>query len=287
MLIDLQIHSTYSDGYLTPTEAAEFLASNGVKIAALTDHNTVGGLDEFRRACRKRDIKPITGVELYAKLKHIKFNLLWFNFDDKHPELHKLLRESQQRRRGRVRNVLKKLAASGYKINVDKILDKYNHYVPINRLAGDIYANGHNRAKTQKILGKKKPREEDIIKVYFRNKEIGIMRETYLDINRILKLRKKIGGQLVLNHPAKYGYINVEFVKRLRKMRIDGIEVLSPHHSLGAVMYIQNLAHDMGFIEIGSSDFHLHEGGRFPLQNSWQYFKIDSRYLKGIEKIIG
>lgn len=287
MLIDLQIHSTYSDGYLTPTEAAKFLASNGVKIAALTDHNTVGGLDEFKRACRKYAVKPITGVELYAKLNHIKFNVLWFNFDDKHPELHKLLRESQQRRRGRVRNILKKLAISGYRINIDKTLDKYNHYVPINHLAGDIYSNSYNRAKTKKILGIKNPREEDIIKTYFQDKKIGVIHETYLDINRILKLRKKIGGQLVLNHPAKYGYINVDFVKQLKKMRIDGIEVLSPHHSLGAVMYIQNLAYDMGFIEIGSSDFHLHEDKRFLLRNSWQYFKIDSKYLKGIEKIIG
>ncbi|MBU4375047.1 PHP domain-containing protein, partial [Patescibacteria group bacterium] len=64
MLIDLQLHSTYSDGYLTPTELAGFLAKQGVKIAALTDHNTVGGLDEFRQACRACKIKPITGVEL-------------------------------------------------------------------------------------------------------------------------------------------------------------------------------------------------------------------------------
>ncbi len=46
MLIDLQLHSTYSDGRLTPTEAAKFAVSNNVKVASLTDHNTVGG---FRR----------------------------------------------------------------------------------------------------------------------------------------------------------------------------------------------------------------------------------------------
>jgi hypothetical protein len=287
MLIDLQLHSTYSDGFFTPTEAAKFVAGQGVKVAALTDHNTVGGLDEFRRACRQYNIKPITGIEVYAKLNHHKFNLLWFNFDDRDPELHKLLRESQQRRRSKVRDILKKLARAGYKINIDKIIDRYNHYIPVNRLAQDIYTNSYNRAKTNKKIGVKKPRQEEIIKEYFRNKKIGVLRETYIDIKRILKLRKKIGGQLVINHPAKYGYINLDLMKQLKKMGVDGIEVLSPHHSIGAVMYIQDLAYELGFIEIGSSDFHLNEGGKFLLQNSWQYFKIDSKYLRGIKKIIG
>ena len=99
MLIDLQLHSTYSDGYLTPAELVSFIAKQGVKAAALTDHNTVGGLGEFERACRARGIKPITGMELYVKLDNKKFNLLWFNFDDKNPELHKMLRAAQIRRR--------------------------------------------------------------------------------------------------------------------------------------------------------------------------------------------
>lgn len=287
MLIDLQLHSTYSDGYLTPTEAAKFLAREGVKIASLTDHNTVGGIPEFKIACRKYGIKLINGLELYARLGNKKFNLVWYNFDYKNPLLHQLLRESQIRRRGMARIALEKLIQTGLKIDKNKILDKYNHYPAVNHMADDIYSSPFNRAKIKKALNVKNPRSENIIGYLFHNKKTAVLHETCLDVSRIIALRKKIGGQLILNHPAKYGFVNLEFLKKLKRLGFDGLETLSPHHSLGAIMYLQQTAEDFKFIETGGSDFHLNEGGKRILQNSWQYFKIDSKYLKGVKKITG
>ena len=60
--IDLQFHSTYSDGSLTPTKLVNFLAKQKIKVASLTDHNTVAGLDEFFSACKKKEIKTISGI---------------------------------------------------------------------------------------------------------------------------------------------------------------------------------------------------------------------------------
>ena len=57
MLIDLQLHSTCSDGYLTPSEVAKTCRERGVKVASLTDHNTVSGQEEFARACKELKIK--------------------------------------------------------------------------------------------------------------------------------------------------------------------------------------------------------------------------------------
>ncbi len=51
MRIDLQLHSRYSDGYYTPAQLVRFLLRHGIKAASLTDHNTVVGQGEFRRAC--------------------------------------------------------------------------------------------------------------------------------------------------------------------------------------------------------------------------------------------
>lgn len=287
MLIDLQLHSTYSDGYLTPTELVKFIAAKGVKAAALTDHNTVRGLDEFRRACRKFKIKPITGLELYVKLNHKKFNILWFNFNDKDPELHNLLRATQIIRRNRARNILKKLEKIGYRINHNKIIDKYNHYIPLNRLVDEIYSIPHNRALTKKRIGINDPREEELIREYFYNKKIGALKETHISIERVLKLRKKIGGQLIYNHPAKYDYVKRDILLKLNKLKIDGMEILSPHHSIGAVMFLQSMAKKYNFIETGGSDFHKFEKNGGPIKNSWNYFQVDSKYLRGVNKVIG
>lgn len=286
MLIDLQFHSTYSDGYLTPSGLVKFIAKQGVKVAALTDHNTVDGLHEFKRACRAHKIKPINGLELYVRLGNKKFNLLWFNFDDKNRDLRVLLRGIQTRRRARVRFILKKLAHSGFKININKIINKYAHYIPLNHIADEIWKIPHNRAKIKNKLRNKKPREDDIIRACFYNKWAGILKESYIDIARVIKLREKIGGQLVINHPGKYKFLPIDVFKKLKKMGIDGIEVLSPHHSVGAVMYAQFMAQELKFIISGGSDFHRFEGGNYKIHNSWQYFKIDSNLLDGVEKII-
>lgn len=287
MLIDLQLHSTYSDGLLTPIELARFMAGQGVKAAALTDHNTINGINEFQQACRRHNIKPITGLEIYTKLDNKKFNILWYNFKEPDEELHNILHNSHLRRRDKVRKVLKKLAKRGFVLEIEKILDGYSNYIPINRVVGDICRLSRNRAKIKRELKNKNPREEQIIGEYFYNKKIGRLYESCVSFERILKLRKKIGGQIILNHPAKYGYIKVEFWEKLKQLGIDGVELLSPHHSVGAIMYIQYLAREMKLIETGGSDFHCFEGENPLLNNSWQYFKINSKYLKGVEKIIG
>lgn len=287
MLIDLQVHSTYSDGYLTPTEMAKFLAQQGVRVASLTDHNTVGGIDEFKAACARYKIKPIVGLELYVKLRHKRLSLLWYNFDHTHPELHRLLRTTQTKRRNKARKVLESLRTNGFKIKTDKILDKYNHYIAINHLIDDLWSVPANRKKIKKELATAKPREEEIIHQYFLNNLPVRFDNSYINISRLARLKKRIGGQLVFNHPAKYNQLNRPVLEELKKIGVDGLEVLSPHHSIGAVFYAQFMAKRIGFVMTGGSDFHRLEMTSLKLKDSWQYFKIDSRLLPGVEKIIG
>ena len=287
MRIDLQLHSTYSDGYMTPTKLAKFLSKEFVKVAAVTDHNTVGGIEEFKIACKKYDIKAISGIELYVKLGNTKFNILWYNFDDTAPELHKMLRDSQVRRRRQIRVILEKLVENGFKMDIEKSLDKFNHYVPINKIVDELLSVPANEKKIKRELDNPFPTEGEIIKEYFNNPHYGVLINSYINIERVLRLRKKIGGQLVVCHPGKHNKAKRDFLEKLRKIGIDGVELFSPHHSLGTMMHIQRMAREFDFIETGGSDFHRLEGGTMPLQHSWEYYHIKSRYLRGIRKIIG
>lgn len=287
MLIDLQIHSNYSDGYLTPTQVAAFLAKQGVKAAALTDHNTVRGHGEFKQACKKFGIRPVVGIELYTKLGNKHFSILWYNFDEASPELHEMLRGSQVRRRNQIRKVLTKMMAGGFKINIDKTLDKYSHYISINHLIDDLMSVPANRRKVRSELGLRQPREEEIIHNYFYRSKNTKLNNSYIDLKRIVRLRKKIGGQIIFNHPGRYNQLDKKTIQDLKTIGIDGLEVLSPHHSVGAVLYAQHLAIELNLLATGGSDFHREELNHGALKNSWQYFKIDSANLKGVEKIIG
>jgi len=287
MLIDLQLHSTYSDGYLTPSQLADFLSANNIKIAALTDHNTIGGLDEFKLACRRKKIKTISGLELYAKLGHKKFNLLWYNFDQHSPELHNLLRESQARRRRQIRNALIKLKQRGFQINESHLLDKFNHYIPLNHIIDHISKIQANKKLIVNKLKIANPSQEEILIKIFKNRNFTKVSESYIGLKQILKLRKKIGGQLILNHPGKRSRLDRKFISSIKKLELDGLEVVSPHHSIGAVMYLQRLAREYKLIMTGGSDFHRFEPAAADLISCYDYFRIDSNYLTDIKKIIG
>lgn len=143
-----------------------------------------------------------------------------------------------------------------------------------------------NVKKIKKELDIKTPREGDVIREYFRNKDIMMLKNSYIDMDRITALRKKIGGQIILCHPAKHAHISLDFFQDLKNIGLDGVEKLSPHHSYNAMMYVQCLARELGLIETGGSDFHRFEGNNFPLQYAWQYFKVESEYLRKIERII-
>lgn len=287
MLIDLQLHSTYSDGYLTPGQLADFLSANNIKVAALTDHNTVGGLDEFKLACQNKKIKTINGLELYVKAGHKKFNLLWYNFDKHSADLRSLLESSQTSRRRQIRNGLMKLKQRGFKIDENRLIDKFNHYIPLNRLIDRIFEIPANKKIIIKKLKTANPGQEEIIINIFKNQSFARINESYIGLKQILKLRKKIRGQLILNHPGKHNQLDKKFIAGIKALELDGLEVVSPHHSIGAVMQAQRLAREYKLIMTGGSDFHRFEMPPAGLKSCYNYFKINAGYLTGIKKIIG
>jgi len=285
MLIDLQLHSINSDGYLDPTQVAGLCNDRGLKVVSLTDHNTVSGQEEFKRACKQFGIKTIPGMELYVTLKNRHLNLLWYNFDIDHPELHKILRETQNRRKSNARRVLQKLANKGYVMDINAVLDQHNHYLPINHIV-DSFAR-LNKEKIKKEFGRKYVTSTEIIRHYFRSQNKVKLHESYINIERVFKLRKKVGGQLILCHPCRFHRIERDVLEKLTKMGLDGIETLSPHHSWNAISYLQALAEQYKLIMTGGSDFHLFEKDEyFKIRSSWDYFTIDSKMLKDISKII-
>ncbi len=296
MLIDLQLHSTYSDGYLSPTQLIKLIKNQGVKVASLTDHNTVSGLPEFKKAAQKNNIKVINGLELYVKYKRKKINLLWYNFNEQNEVLQKLLGEIRHRRYLLCQNILLKLKRKGYKINIPKVLAEFEYYIPVNRLADKVLAVKFNYNLVLKNIRQKSklkgklflpPREEDILNELFFNKKIGVLNESYINAERLLKIKKAVGGQIVFCHPGRYNKFSNNMADKLKEAGlIDGIEVLSPHHSIGAVMYAQFLSEQLNLIATGGSDFHRLEEGGYLMEKSWDWFKIDSRYLKNIDKII-
>ena len=66
-MIDLHIHSSFSDGTFTPTQLVEEAVKKGIKVISLTDHDSVEGNDEFLACAESYDIKAISGLEISAE----------------------------------------------------------------------------------------------------------------------------------------------------------------------------------------------------------------------------
>jgi CBS domain-containing protein len=91
--IDMHCHSTFSDGTQMPEQLAEKLFAAGVKYAALTDHNTLDGLQSFKRALMQYGIGHVSGVEITTKHNYNVVHLLAYGFDQNDKELNNLLNE--------------------------------------------------------------------------------------------------------------------------------------------------------------------------------------------------
>ncbi|HPJ01494.1 MAG TPA: DUF294 nucleotidyltransferase-like domain-containing protein [Candidatus Limiplasma sp.] len=89
--VDLHCHSSWSDGTLPPAEVAYMLYQNGVKIAALTDHDTIMGLKAFQKALAQYDISYIPGAEITASYQNDTLHILAYGFDEEDDALKTLL----------------------------------------------------------------------------------------------------------------------------------------------------------------------------------------------------
>ncbi len=286
MLIDLQVHSTHSDGFLSPKSIAKLLAKYKVKIASLTDHNSIAGQREFQEVCKSYGIKTINGLEIYTRHNNYTFNILWYNYDLKSEKLKKLLELTWARRRKKMLKMIEEIKKKGLIVDEKSYLKKHKNYLPINHLVSYIWKNIKNQKKIIKDLKNKKPREEDIVSHYFYPKDSLRLKEARVSFSKLNELRNEIGGQLFLAHPCLHKNINKNLIIELKKSGLDGVELLSPHHNYSSILILSSIVKELDLMATGGSDFHLSANEGVGPKYSWQWFKIYSSYLRKINKVI-
>lgn len=109
-LIDLHIHTTYSDGVLTPKEVIDEALVNKVSTIAICDHDTIDAYtNELFEYAKEKAIKLITGVEISTKTKKCGIHVLGYNFDLNNDEFRKKLYNLRNARHIYLRNVAKRV----------------------------------------------------------------------------------------------------------------------------------------------------------------------------------
>jgi predicted metal-dependent phosphoesterase TrpH len=121
-VIDLHTHTTFSDGRCTPEELVARAAAAGVRVLAVTDHDTVAGCAPAADACVRAKITFVPGIEITAVVDGADVHVLGYFVQADAPALQAFLAEQRQRRVDRVREMVARLVPHGIELDADAIL---------------------------------------------------------------------------------------------------------------------------------------------------------------------
>jgi hypothetical protein len=121
-MIDLHTHTTASDGRCTPPQLVARAAQAGVRVLAVTDHDTLGGCEAAGRACAEAGIAFVTGIEITAALDGADVHVLGYFVDTASVPLGAFLDEQRRRRVDRIREIADRLAQLGMPLDADAIV---------------------------------------------------------------------------------------------------------------------------------------------------------------------
>lgn len=246
---DLHTHSFYSDGDLSPSEVVKLAKSKGVKTLALTDHNSISGIEEAIIEGKKQGVNIIPAIEIRAEEDEV----LGYFIDYKNKNLQKEILKIQKVLIDRVKKIIKTLNKKGIKVSFEDLEKKYYP----NKNFMEIHLVMHLASKG---LG-------EIREVF--KKYISEGSETYVKIKEIsvidaIKLIKKYKGVPVLAHPwvdsKSKSLLEEKNFEKLIDAGLKGIEIdngdRDERRDEKTIKRIQELAKKYNLIITSGSDFH-------------------------------
>jgi predicted metal-dependent phosphoesterase TrpH len=243
-IIDLHTHSTASDGQYAPAVVATRAAEAGTLAWALTDHDTVAGLEEGADAARTLGMRFVPGIELSAFLERREIHILGHFVDPVHTKLRDFEDLLAAHRRVRVREIVRLLAGTGVSVTEEAIVafsgGKTIGRPHVARAMVAAGAVGSVKEAFDRFLGEGQP-------AY-----VGRFR---LLAEEGVEMIRKAGGVATLAHPG-VSKVNPGELPRLRAMGFDGVEAYHPDHKLEQAARYREAADRAGLVCTAGTDYH-------------------------------
>ena len=224
--IDLHIHTTVSDGWLTPKEVIDEAFKNKVSIIAIADHDTVDAYNEklFEYA-RSKNIKLIPAVEISTKAKKAGVHVLGYNIDLNNREFKERLNKIRNARHDYLHDVAKKLEELEYYINVEE-LDKIDAVTKAH-IALDAVNNPKNREKLLSEFGHI-PSKGEFIETIMNENCPAYVKKKSVTPKEAAEIIRAANGKVILAHPVAYvhedNFTDEDIIEIINDMKPDGIE---------------------------------------------------------------
>lgn len=252
--IDLHVHSTFSDGTLTPTELVHLAVHTDLAAFALTDHDTIDGIKEAKEETKKINqntenvLEFISGIEISAGYKKKDIHLLGLFIDETNQKLCSALQKAKENRDNRNKKMADNLCKAGFDICIEALIkDNPNAVITRAHFAKHMLKHGYVKSVKQafdQYLSDTKP--------YYVPRE-------YISPEDAIASIKNANGIPILAHPLLYGFSEKELkslIVQLKEMGLMGLEAIYSSNMNNEESFVRSLAVTNNLYISGGSDFH-------------------------------
>lgn len=276
--VDLHTHSCCSDGTLTPSQLVDYAIEKGLSAVALTDHDTVDGLDELMEYAEGKPIEVIPGIEYSTEYNNRDVHIVGLFIDHKAPVFLEYLTRFKQSRTDRNYKLCANLRGAGIDITYEALMEAFPGAV-ITRAhyAAYLLDKGYVKSRSEafeRYLGDNTP--------YFVHREKVTPEE-------VIGVTLEAGGIPILAHPALYKFgreqLDVLLV-RLKAAGLMGIECYYSTYSPSEEKQMKALADKFNLLRSGGSDFHGANKTGLDLAVGYGKLYVPDEILAGLKKAL-
>ena len=252
--VDLHLHTRASDGTMTPTELVNLCAARGLKVIAVSDHDSTEGLAEARAAAASHDgLEIIPAIELSTDIPGSEIHVLGYFLDVDDPDFQRTLARFREGRSERGLGMVRKLNALGYEIAWERVQE----------IAGDASIGRPHVAAALVEAGYFKYPNQAFDTLIGRSGAAYVERAKLTPEDAVRLLRDN-GAVPVMAHPT-YSKVKTDrgevvslrdTLARLKERGLMGVEVFYGDYTPEQVARLKTVADELGLIPCGGSDYH-------------------------------
>ncbi|MBN9386890.1 MAG: PHP domain-containing protein [Chloroflexi bacterium] len=243
--VDFHMHTRASDGLWTPQTLIETAVTQGIRVLAVSDHDTINSVRPAQKLGAERGVRVLPGVEITISWKGAMYHMLVYNFDPDNPALNALLADTARQVEDKKQDMIEGLRRRGFKLDkMDSLINPESYNQPL-EVARALY------------LGGEVPTFDRAMRLGF---EVGLDRVCSQSADKAIAVAVAAGGVPVMAHPGReeYGFkiATPEVLRELVEFGLAGVEVYHYSHPLAEVEKYRNFARQNNLVISAGSDSH-------------------------------